>query len=235
MVKYSEILKETINQEQKEQIEIQLLNYFNVEGRRQVNDNGTVTVFGNCSLRKQNGTYPSKLPIKFSIVFGRFTCYYIDGINTLEGSPNDTNEFLWTGTTITNLIGAPTIVRGDCTLEDNDLLSSLEGCPLQIQGNLTFTGCTNLILDWNGVPNCKVNGTTYIPYHKDLPLLRMLSEDYFDSKIQVGFTSNDALKSVYKIVKSFMLGNTSLVSRKQAIYECQYALIKAGYKGNAKW
>lgn len=97
-----------------------------------IRDDGTVDVYGN--VRIDHMWYGMKrIPVKFGIVTGHFTISSGTLITTLEGCPDECQDFVCTDLSIKNLIGGPRIVRGDFDAEGS-LLESLEGGPEEVGG-----------------------------------------------------------------------------------------------------
>jgi hypothetical protein len=234
MVRYREIVKETINNLEKDEILSTLYDHFNISGTAIINDDGTVDIRGDCAVRKQFGEEPTRLLVRFNKVLDSFTCFDKTAINTLYGSPVDVGDFTWINSGITSLQGSPRVINASADFRINKQLVSIEGYPDVIKGHCDFTGCTNLKIGWEGLPNCKIAGDLIIPYHENLPLLRTLAEDYYLSKVKVSYADDDHTSECCKILRTYSQGQTEM-PRKKAIYDCQYSLIKAGYKGNAKW
>lgn len=240
MVRYREISTKIGVEEEKERIDNILHTYFNIHSTHpyEINDDGRVSIHGDCSLNETTGKSIRELPIKFDIVSGEFSLYNAPDIISLKGCPIEVGDLHFEGLSITSLDGAPKKIVGSCHILYCMSLTSLIGCPESVGINLTFRGCNNLILDWDTDVACKVGGRISIPYHKDLPLLRTVPPAVLNnSKRVVGYATADSEDQgvVLEIITKYRNLCSDPKNVKKAIYDCQYELIKAGFKGNARW
>lgn len=151
-----------------DKIEKLLKKYFRIDGQHKIRADGTVDVKGNVRF-KPDSLLP-QLPVTFGKVTGDFNCT-TNQHKTLIGSPHDVNSFYCNGNNITDLIGAPQRVRGEFTCTLNNL-KSLKGIPLQVADTFVFV------------------------YHKDMGLLRLITNDIKDIIV------DRAPKSVENIIET---------------------------------
>jgi hypothetical protein len=149
----------------------------------------------------------TKIPFKIYRCTGIYRCKD-NNLNTLENAP----------TTISGAF--------DCSNSLN--LISLKHCPETVNGFFIARGNTNL-KSLEGIEvDSKISGPLFLDYNESLPMLRSLVV-----KRGVKFLGQveERVKTFQSIINQYA-GQGNL---KQSLLECQYALIKAGYKGNAKW
>ena len=103
--------------------------YFRIKGKYELID-GVYNVDGHVGLIKNF----NKLPVKFGIVTGSFSCSR-NKLTSLEGCPTKVGGcFYCYNNKLTSLEFSPIYVGGDFCCDENKL-SSLEGCPISIGGN----------------------------------------------------------------------------------------------------
>jgi hypothetical protein len=117
---------------------------------------------------------------------------------------------------------APTIIHGGFHCVKNNL-ENLRYAPTTIKG--IFDCTRNPLKSLEGLEHTSnITGPIHLRHDDSLPLLRVMIVKkgvYFDSHTPLEALIND-------------FANSDL-SLKQKIYQCQYAMIKAGFKGNARW
>lgn len=115
----------------------------------------------------------------------------------------------------------------------NNKFTSLEGLPTTI----TWLDCAdNPLQSLKGLEHCKKLKMLRMTYSVNLPLLRILSMT--DNQSVILFYSNfvDDDSAEQQRVEDILMHHLRTYSNiKERIYKCQYELIKAGFKGNAKW
>lgn len=125
-----------------------LLKYFRIEGEFKINNDDSITINGNCFLKKLNQF--TKLPIKFELITGIFNIAD-SHLTTLEGCPKEIgSSFRCHNNDLTSLIGGPETVGSH------------------------YQCITNNITSLDGLPKL-VGGSFWISYNLHLPLLRLLS------------------------------------------------------------
>jgi hypothetical protein len=150
---------------------------------------------------------PGRIPFPFGRVVGPFKCLQ-SRLDSLENCPTSiTDYFHCTGNKLTSLKFLP---KGTTILHcSGNRLTSLEGISPDI-----------------GLQ--RINLT----YSSTLPMLRLLCASEaicFRDKLQMP-------QEQYKPLQDIINEHISKYSNvKERIIKCQYAMIKAGYKGNAKW
>jgi len=159
--------------------------------------NGKITVLGNVMLWRSPPE--GKLPVEFEFV--NFSLQVQNrSLISLEGCASVVRQdFNCRGNKLTTLIGGPQIVGKDY-LAGNNPLENLDGLALEIGQRL------------------------YLPYHRDLPLLRALVAP------EIVFQNFDpATPPPYHIIKKYA------GKGKRAMFDCQKELEDAGFEGNARW
>ena len=107
---------------------INLMNYFNIDGKIEYHDDGSISVAGGIILTDNSITH---LPVKFRKVSGNFHCDYTN-LTSLEGSPQEVGEyFSCESTKITSLNGSPKKVGGIFWC-NHTKIASLEGGPKKV-------------------------------------------------------------------------------------------------------
>ena len=110
---------------------INLMNYFNIDGKIEYHDDGSISVAGGIILTDNSITH---LPVKFRKVSGNFHCDYTN-LTSLEGSPQEVGEyFSCESTKITSLNGSPKKVGGIFWC-NHTKIASLEGAPEFVGGD----------------------------------------------------------------------------------------------------
>ena len=179
-------------------------------------------------------------------VMGNFWCQNsslesIPRLTSLEGGPRVVHGgFSCMNNLLTNLVGAPEQV-GDWFGCDTNLLTSLQGAPEKVGGSFScwnnkltslehgpkwvgsdYACHKNPLTSLSGFPQ-HVADVVRVSYNKNLPLLRLLGVTH--RRILV----DNAPKAVIKILQAYV-GQGKPGAIKAAV-----ELVKAGYKGNARW
>ena len=248
-------------------IEKKLLKYFSIGGPVTIDENGYVSITGNCKWGPSSfNKNMTSFPIKFAEVSGIFSVdrtklstlagsptkvgnlFSITEapITSLEGSPKETKHFSIKRTEITSLEGSPESILSSFSATENLKLVSLTGCTKIIPGDFSCYGSSNItsliggpenvgtnyncgkcsITSLEGLPK-SIGGMFYIDYHKDLPLLRLMSVKNLQGVKFYPFTSPKFLE-IQQILKKY------LGTGPGGALACAAELIKAGYKENAK-
>lgn len=233
MVRYREIVNEDKSEMRKKYHELRemFVNQFSGYNDWTLDlDSESISIVGNCQYH-QSIDY-KYFPVKISEVSGSFDCGSVaDGpaLLSLKNAPNKVGKsFDCADNKITSLEYGPKIVQNDYICTRNEIIN-LEHMPTYVGGN--FVAFDNPLQSIQGIEKCKISGIAYLPWNADLPLLRVLVlpnsvtiVDNPDDDNMIGSDVNSILKR-YK----------NISNKKKSIYDCQYALIKAGFKGNAKW
>jgi hypothetical protein len=164
-------------------------------------------------IKIKHGVHVTQIPVPFGTISATFDCS-LCGLTTLEGGPDRVDgNFVICENKLTNLIGGPKVVKGVYNVLDN-MLTSLEGIPAE-----------------------KIT-TIWLSYHKDLPVLRLLTlkmvRDVELSSLDC-HQSNKTIVTVNNIIKKYRYLIERGLDNKHAIWECQKELIENGLEGNAKW
>lgn len=218
-------LYEIYDEDHKQSIEeIFYDNFRVVDGRISV-DEGIVNVIGRCDVMLMEPMV--RLPVTFGTITDDFNCVE-QGLTTFKGFPK--------------------MIGGSLNCSKN-LFTSLEHSPSQINGHFMCHSCssletlkgltakgTSLVIDECPIKSLEgLNAplqNLHITWNPDLPLLRTV---YYvtDGVLLLGQTEDKTTRrAVSRIINDFI---KSLENAKKKLIDCQYALIKAGFKGNAKW
>ena len=164
------------------------LEHFTPIGMISVDDDGLVSVKGDCRLKNKS---INKLPVKFKYVYGTFDCSKND-LTTLEGSPYYVKKsFDCSNNALNSLEGAPKIVDGGFICDNNHLtslkwtpdnvgflscyhnnLTSLDGAPSYINGYFEFS--ENKLKSLDGISKV-INGSVFMTLYPYTPLLKLLT------------------------------------------------------------
>ncbi len=182
-------------------------------------ETGLIDVDGHVYLKRK----VSRLPVQFAHVTGSFVCSD-SRLKTLTGAPHSVREsFDCSHNALTSLVGAPEYVGRDFKCAYNKL-TNLKGAPDEVGGD--FNCVSNPLVSLEGAPS-HVKTWFLVSYAPDLPLLRTLvakSGVWLDWGLKPHSEVEDILRDPEFKGKG-----------KQGAIKCALALIKAGYKGNAKW
>lgn len=216
------------------EIDDHLQKYFKVLGSYNIDpDSGVVDVHGDVRLKLQC----AQMPVQFGVVDGSFVCSE-KGLTTLQGAPQQcTHNFECDHNNLTSLQYAPHHV-GSFFICSSNLLTSLAHAPRTTQGFLcadnkltsllhgpqTVFGAyfcnDNPLESLAGAPE-KLSGAFWCTPGHDLPILRLcmydkLDLDFWDPKLA-------------DIMKKYA------GTGKPGAIKCAAELIRAGFKGNARW
>jgi hypothetical protein len=214
-----------------------LRRFFRVKGKVHIRANGVVDVEGNVHLTSEL----SKMPVQFGQVTGVFICA-INKLITLEGCPTHVGDnFDCASNLLTTLAGCPTHVQKNFRCSDN-LITSLTHAPTHVPGsfNCSKNKLTNLLgapehvgddmschnnplESLEGAPT-HVGRNWWISYQEKLPLLRTINCQ------EVQFMNlNPKSNQVAEIL------NKHTGEGKPGAIKAAAELIRAGFKGNARW
>lgn len=158
---------------------------------------------------------------------GRF---YISGnpISSLEGGPSIvSDDYVCYSCLLNSLKGAPEIV-GAFNCSQNNLASFKDG-PKIVNGSFLAANNEHLT-SLNGLPK-EINGDIAISIHENLPLLRLL----FVKKLKkIRFYCDPALMAHDDMININNIISKYIGQGKGGALSCAAELTKAGYKGNAR-
>jgi hypothetical protein len=220
MVRYNEFNQPLIEDEQ--DIHTLLKTYFKigenkqwVEGENYHIVNGKIDVFGVSNGQPVNTggvtliqkKSPGRIPIPFGGIVGNFVCLQCK-LDSLENSPTTVSGYF------------------HCT---GNKLTSLKYLPKR----MTILHCSgNPLKSLEGIEIDSEIETINLAYSSTLPMLRLLcaSENVnFKDKMQLEQKEYEPLQD---IINASIFAYSNI---KERIIKAQYAMIKAGYKSNAKW
>jgi hypothetical protein len=232
MVRYSEIIKEDKKKYSKEEIMNFLNKFYVINGSSEIikydPDKNEIDfmVDGTLTVHETTKLLPFTL---HTLIAPRIACssrYLTKLINmpkfcytTLRCIENELTSFDGIPLGITELF-----------IQDNQL-RSLEGLP----NTLGILDCSDNPLETlAGLENSKEIYALRLSYDPNLPLLRTLS--LTDKNAKIIFPGGEGSLKGQQVVEEILNHHIKTYPNiKERIYKCQYALIKAGYKGNAKW
>jgi hypothetical protein len=182
-------------------------------------ETGMIDVDGYVSLKRM----VTRLPVSFGSITGSFTCSN-SKLTTLEGAPSHVGGvFDCSMNALTSLAHAPEYVGRDFYCGKNKL-SNLKGAPEEV--GVDFNCNLNPLVSLEGAPNV-IPAWFVVSYSPDLPLLRTLVAKQ-GVWLDWGFKPHNEVQDILKDPEFKGKG-------KQGAIKCALALIKAGYKENARW
>jgi hypothetical protein len=226
------------------QIRVLMVRHFDVDGSFTIDPvTGVVDVKGHMIMKSYAAQSPtfSQLPVQFGHVTGDFWCEFKD-LTTLMGAPDHVGgSFRCEGNDLTTLEGAPTHVGGRFKCSTNKLVS-LKGGPKTVLG--TFDCEANLLTNLIGAPEhvgqdfaCpdnplkslqgapdQINDQMILEYSPGLPVLRTLVA-------KRGCLLLNAPAEIRHILNDVKFKGQG----KAAAIACAAELVRAGFKGNARW
>jgi hypothetical protein len=156
------------------------------------------------------------------MVRGNFDCAHNPLKSLLYGPSIVDENYFCKNCELESLQYSPKIIYGGFHCAKNNL-ENLKYCPDTIGG--VFDCTNNPFKSLEGLDHTKnIKGPIHLRYNPSLPLLRVLVIEkgvYFDDVTPIEALINEFVKSDLTL--------------KEKIYQCQYAMIKSGFKGNAKW
>jgi hypothetical protein len=193
----------------KAEIRKTLKEYFTIDGKITIADDGRVSVKGDVALNLEH----SHLPVQFDIVDGDVECHNT-GLQSLKGSPTKISGFFY--------------------CEDNQL-RNLEGGPEEVG---SYFWCeSNPLESLKGFPSY-VGGTFYCDYNPSLPLLRTLVAKngvYFQNKRKYPFA--EKIKNVLNQFKG--QGKAGVLKCSHALLTLEKELQETdptiSLRANVKW
>jgi hypothetical protein len=209
-----------------------LKQYFRISGHIRKKPDGYY-IDGDCVRDFHTMHELMNIPVKIAYVRTNFSVEGCSNLSNLENGPEEVGDFTCDSSSIESFKYGPKIVNKTMYCCQCPFLSSLDGFPEYIADDAIMCFNPLLPLGWDFPYINNIGRRLYISYHKDLPLLRLLSPDYKNSKIYVqwGGLANEEEEQVKGILSKYDNNPTW----KKSVVDCQYELIKAGFKGNAKW
>jgi hypothetical protein len=238
-------------------VEEHLKNNYILDGSYIINDDGSVSVNGNCQLRKNRS---------IQIIFKEVTGYFdaedrnlisLDGcprtvgrnfscnenkLTTLVGGPTTVyGDYYCNWNHLTDLIGAPATIQHTFDCSFNHMLTSLDGAPKSVR-NLDLTSCSSIFPALNELQNINIKnellaGDIYFPnlnFLDNVNCKTLVISVYKHLpllrllKFQHVYIYRD-YHEIQKIIDPFF----NKTPKKKAMLECQKALIDAGFTSNA--
>jgi hypothetical protein len=203
------------------QIEQKLNKYFRVSGviTHIDPDTGKIDVDGGVTLTRK----VTRLPVSFANVSKWFDCSD-NKLTTLQGAPSHVGDYFdCSENALTSLMHAPEYVGRGFSCGHNKLVN-LKGAPDSVDGD--FICVSNPLESLEGAPT-HVRIQFIVSYTPDLPLLRVLNA-------RKGVWLDWGLEPQQDVER--ILNDPEFQGKgKVGAIKCAIALIKAGYKGNARW
>lgn len=178
-----------------------------------IKPNGVVDNLTHKSRVRLTSTVNGKIPVKFGKIRSHFSCSNT-GLTTLENAPEE--------------------VGGNFFCTENNL-TSFEHAPKNLYkatvGNGSFYGYANPLQSLKGIEMDTIVSNIEVDYFPEMPLLRLLVANEVVSFPKITSKLEPATE-VENILNQHIQEFPNL---KERIIKCQYALMKAGFKANAKW
>lgn len=204
----------------KQKVEKLLFEYFVCRGSVEYQSDGSVNVGGNVILSKK----PPRglIPVKFGVVDGTFRADN-KGLVSLFNSPDSCNNMFVIGNKLTSLEHVP--VRLDTLNVENNKLTNFVHGPEQLD---TIIATDNPLTSLEGLPDSDYHIS--ISYSEHLPLLRLVNSVHASINMpETGRTFSVRYEPVHTIINKYT------GQGKPGALKAAAELIKAGYKGNARW
>ena len=204
------------------QIEAKFRKYFNHSGVVTHIDpeTGLIDVDGYVTLKRM----VTRLPVSFGSITGSFTCSD-SKLTTLKGAPSHVGGvFDCSNNALTSLVYAPEYVGRDFICARNQL-TNLKGAPEQV--GVDFNCSRNPLTSLEGASNV-IPAWFVVSYSPDLPLLRTLVAKQGVWLDWVWGSAPDEVKHILNDPEFKGKGKAGAI-------KCAIALMRAGYKANAKW
>jgi hypothetical protein len=182
-----------------------LASYFILEDKYTIMDDMSVDTPGSVRMRRHFKGH--KLPVKFGSVGGDFDLTNVR-LTTLENAPHTVGDtFMCSGNKLTTLTHGPKSV------------------------NYGYVIGTNPLINLEGYPDQHAPEWVAMSYNPDLPLLRLLASP----KIELWPHISRYLLEREKVDQVYQILNKYAGQGKRASLSCAAELIRAGFKGNARW
>ena len=171
-----------------------------------------------------------RIPIKMGLVQGRFSCYGCE-LETLENSPiMVTDNFSCYNNQLESLAGGPQSVgsqsMGGGTYScSGNYLKNFEGAPQHFSGYLVGVKQMGTGLDSvDGLPTQA--RLVDLTYQSDLPMLKLINQKRVNIRAPL---TGELMMDITDIL------NDHSGEGKAGALKAAVQMVKAGYKGNAKW
>lgn len=199
----------------------ELLKYhFDIKGDVQIDDAGHVHVQGDVQLKRLTPLPEPKLPVKFGQVSGKFS-FSGHNVDTLAGCPHHVGHiFDCSSTNVKSLVGAPEHVGGNVLVTYCDLKNFVGG-PRHVGGD--YYGRRNPLTSLEGLPD-HIPGELDFEWFPNLPVLRSLVALHVEVR-----QAYDYVEPVEDILNKYTQQG------KAGAIKAAAELIRAGFKGNARW
>lgn len=182
-------------------------------------ETGLIDVDGYVTLKRM----VSRLPVSFGSITGSFVCSD-SKLTTLKGAPSHVGGvFDCSRNALTSLQYAPEYVGRDFICAGNKL-TNLKGAPEEVGVDFNCNG--NPLTSLEGAPSV-IPAWFVVSYSPELPLLRTLVAKQ-GVWLDWGFKPHNEVQDILKDPEFKGKGKAGAI-------KCAIALMRAGYKANAKW
>jgi hypothetical protein len=170
-----------------------------------------------------------RIPVKMGIIMGRFTCYGCE-LESLQNAPHTvTDHFTCYNNNLTSLQGGPSTVgshsMGGGTYSCSfNYLKNFVGAPEQFTGYMVAIGQHDSLESVDGLPTDA--RLVDITYQDNLPMLKLINQNRVNIR---SFGDQPFTTDITDIL------NDHSGEGKAGAIKAAAKLIKAGYKGNARW
>ena len=205
----------------KDQIKKLVRKYFDVTGQVSVDASGLVSVDGSVYMRR-NITLPGHmLPVKFDRVSKGFRLMGYNYLRSLEGVPIEVGgDFDCASTQVGSLQHAPQHVGGNLDVRFCNLKNFVGG-PQWVGG--AYYARRNPITSLDGLPD-RIPGEFDFEWYPELPVLKALVAKTVEAR-----QATDVVEPVTIILNKYA------GQGKPGALKAAAELIRAGFKGNARW
>jgi hypothetical protein len=170
-----------------------------------------------------------RIPVKMGIIMGRFSCQECE-LESLENAPHTVyDNFSCYNNNLTSLVGGPTTVgtssMGGGTFScSGNYLKNFVGAPDSFTGYLVGIRQHDQLISVDGLPS--EARIVDITYQDDLPMLKLINQKRVNIRASgIGELMTDITDIL----------NDHAGEGKAGAIKAAAKLIKAGYKGNARW
>jgi hypothetical protein len=234
MVRYHEILNEEYVDPNIEETKLAMEKYFpNSRSSQYDYMTGGAVNFKSGRLDLISDIKVKKLPVTFHKVPEEL-CVLNNELESFEGLPDRVpGSLIFSDNHFTSLQGLPKYV----------FMLNLEGNPLiSLDGLEEKNHINELFLTWHtNLPLLRciltVNKLSLHPFSNDGSMVENIITDHILQMNKRQEEDYEKMRNIKNITQDHhdIFDKQCKTHRKKAIYDCQYALIKAGFKGNAKW
>jgi hypothetical protein len=190
----------------RELIEHKLNLYTMMHGKHHIRDDGVVDVDGQVTLYAQNLEH---IPVQFGVTY---------------------DFHIWGGGDLESLEGCPQLVKGRFSCKDG-LFQDLTGGPREVKQD--YTSVNIYFHSLEGSPDT-IGGVWHLSYNDKIPLLRTLvAQGGVD--IMGRHYSPTRTYSELVLLQDILNDSRWMGQGKRKAMMCAAALIKAGFRDNARW